>query len=93
MRNNLEQIVRATLHFLKALWGLFSQNLGMKLLSLLFALFLWSYVITSNPSITREKALSNLDVTVTGQAVLTSRRLAVLKLDELRELRLRMRVS
>ncbi|MGJ4850105.1 YbbR-like domain-containing protein [Bacillota bacterium Meth-B3] len=93
MRNNLEQIVRATLHFLKALWGLFSQNLGMKLLSLLFALFLWSYVITSNPSITREKALSNLDVIVTGQAVLTSRRLAVLKLDELREAQLRVRVS
>lgn len=55
-----------------------SHNPGMKLLSLLMALFLWSYVITANPDITRDKTLSGVDVTVTGQSVLTSRNLALL---------------
>ncbi len=63
--------------FGKGLWKSISHNLGMKLFSVVLALFLWSYVITANPDITRDKTLSSVDVNVTGQAVLTSRNLAL----------------
>ncbi len=93
MKDKLSQAARAAGHVLEALWGLFSKNLGLKLLSVLFALFLWSYVITSSPTITREKTLSGIDVTVTGQSVLTSRDLAALRLDEQKAAQVRVRVS
>lgn len=54
-----------------------SHNLGLKLLSLVLSLLLWSYVITANPDITRDKILSGVDVSITGQAVLSSRNLAL----------------
>ncbi|MDO4548531.1 MAG: CdaR family protein [Clostridia bacterium] len=50
----------------------------LKLLSLLVAVFLWSYVISTNPSITREKTVSDVDISVSGQAVLSGRGLALL---------------
>lgn len=62
----------------RILKAMVTHNLGLKLLSLLAALFLWSYVITANPNITRDKTLSSIDVNVTGQSVLTSRNLALL---------------
>ncbi len=59
------------------LWRALTRNFGYKLLSVLIALSLWSYVLYANPSITREKTLSGVDITVTGQSVLSSSRLAL----------------
>jgi YbbR domain-containing protein len=56
--------------FLKSFWGSLSHNLGLKLLSLLFAVLLWSYVVSSNPSITRHKLIGDIDAYVTNQSVL-----------------------
>lgn len=79
----------------KALKVSVSHNLGLKMLSLVMALCMWSYVITANPDITRSKTLSGVDVYVTGQSVLTSRNLA-LRTDvssELTSVRARVKVS
>ena len=76
------------------IWGSLSKNLGLKLLSVVCALFLWSYVISSSPSITRDKTMSDIGITVTGQTVLDSRSLAVLTdLSTLEDARVRVRVS
>lgn len=81
--------------FGRKLWGSLSNNLWLKLLSVVCALFLWSYVISSTPSITRDKTLSDIAITVTGQSVLEdSRGLAVLTdLSDLEDARLRVRVA
>lgn len=62
---------------------------------MVLALFLWSYVISTTPSITRDKTLSDISITVTGQSVLEdSRGLAVLTdLNALESVRVRVRVS
>ena len=62
---------------LPRLWKALSHNLIYKLLSVLIALGLWSYVLYANPSITREKTLSGVDITLSGQSVLSSRGLAL----------------
>lgn len=79
----------------KKLWASLSNNLWLKLLSVVLALFLWSYVISTTPSITRDKTLSDISITVTGQSVLEdSRGLAVLTdLNALESVRVRVRVS
>ena len=79
----------------KKLWASLSNNLWLKLLSVVLALFLWSYVISTTPSITRDKTLSDISITVTGQSVLEdSRGLAVLTdLSALESARVRVRVS
>ena len=79
----------------KKLWASLSNNLWLKLLRVVWALFLWSYVISTTPSITRDKTLSDISITVTGQSVLEdSRGLAVLTdLNALESVRVRVRVS
>ncbi len=57
--------------------GSLSNNLGYKLLSLLLAIMLWNYVITTNTSITRSKTVYNLTGRVTGQSVLSDNKLAL----------------
>ena len=57
--------------------GSLSNNLGYKLLSLLLAILLWNYVISTNTSITRTKTLYNLTGNVSGQSVLTGNQLAM----------------
>ena len=54
-----------------------SRNWGMKLLSLLLAILLWNYVVTSNQLITRTKTLSGLTGYVTSQATLSTYGLAL----------------
>ena len=49
MKNKILTLLK---RFGKAFWGSLSHNLGLKLLSLLLAILLWSYVVSSNPSIT-----------------------------------------
>lgn len=63
---------------LRWLWGLLSHNLWLKLLSLLLAILLWNYVISTNTSITRPKTLYGLTGYVSGQTALNSSGLALL---------------
>lgn len=55
-----------------------TRNIRLKLISLFLAVFLWSYVVSVNPAITRNKTVYDLSVNVTGESILTSRNLAVL---------------
>lgn len=57
--------------------GSLSNNLGYKLLSLLLAILLWNYVIATNTSITRTKAIFNLTGTVSGLSTLSENKLAL----------------
>jgi YbbR domain-containing protein len=59
------------------LWKALSHNIAYKLLSVAIALGLWSYVLYANPSITRDKVLSGVDITISGQSVLSSRGFAL----------------
>lgn len=61
------------------LWGLLYHNFGYKLVSLVLAILLWNYVVTTNTSITRPKTLTGLTGYVTGQTTLTSYGLALLE--------------
>ena len=63
----------------RAGWGMLSHNFELKLLSLLLAILLWNYVITTNPSITRSKTLTGLTGYVTGQSTLNTNGLALLR--------------
>lgn len=51
-------------------WKVVSRNVALKVLSALFALMLWSYVISSNSSITRTKSFTGLHGYVSGQVSL-----------------------
>ena len=62
-----------------SIWGVLSRNVGLKLLSLVLAVLLWNYVITTNTSITRTKTLTGLTGYVTGQTTLNANRLALLE--------------
>ena len=64
--------VGAVMRGIRAGWGLVAHNIGLKLLSLLIAILLWNFVITSNTSITRSKTISGLTGYVTGQNTLSS---------------------
>lgn len=75
MKNNKKDALSVVL---RSIWHSLSHNLGYKVLSIVIAIFIWSYVIASNPSITRDKVITGLDVVVSGQSVLASRELALL---------------
>ena len=55
------------------------QQPGLKLLSLLLAILLWNYVISTNTSITRTKTLHGLTGYVSGQTTLNNNGLALLE--------------
>ena len=63
---------------LKAFWGVLSRRFWMKLLSLVLAILLWNYVVTSNTSLTRSKTITDVSGYVTGQPTLTTYGLALL---------------
>ena len=65
--------------FFKWLWRTLSHNLWLKLVSLVLAVLLWNYVITTNTSITRPKTLYGLTGYISGQSTLTSYGLALLE--------------
>lgn len=71
MKNKLKQLG-------SYLWGICSRNVMLKILSFVFAILLWSYVISSDTSITRIKTISNLTGYVSGQASLEIYDLALL---------------
>jgi YbbR domain-containing protein len=73
MRVNKADIKKLLPH----LWKGLTHNIGYKLLSVVIAMALWGYVLYANPSITREKTLSGVSISVSGQSVLSSRLLAI----------------
>ena len=62
----------------RGIWGMLARNVWLKLLSLLLAILLWNYVISTNTSITRKKTLTGITGYVTGQTALNANRLALL---------------
>ena len=70
----LEEIcaIGAVVKGVKKLWSLVAHNFGLKLLSLLIAILLWNFVISSDSSITRTKTVTGLTAYVTGQSTLSS---------------------
>ena len=62
----------------RGIWGMLAKNVWLKLLSLLLAILLWNYVISTNTSITRKKTLTGITGYVTGQTALNANRLALL---------------
>jgi len=71
--------------FLQMILHAVSRNLGWKIFSLIIAILMWSYIISSDPTITRDKTLTNVEITTSGLSVLQSRDLALLT-DPTREL-------
>lgn len=67
-KRGIGRIVKAV----RAAWGLVAHNFGLKLLSLLVAILLWNFVITSNSSITRTKTVTDLTGYVSNQGILSS---------------------
>ncbi len=59
-------------------WAIFTRRFWMKLLSLLLAILLWNYVISTNRSITRGKTVYGISGYATNQSTLSSYRLALL---------------
>ena len=74
MKNKLLTLLK---RFGKAFWGSLSHNLGLKLLALLLAILLWSYVVSSNPSITRTKDINGLTAYLSNESTLNANRLAL----------------
>lgn len=69
-----EKIKRALMALLHAV----SRNLGWKLFSLAVAVVLWFYIVSSDPTITREKVITGVDISTSGLSVLQSRDMALL---------------
>ena len=63
---NKENADRGILKHLKRFKDICTRNVGLKLLALLFAVILWSYIASSNASFTRTKTLYNVPVAVNG---------------------------
>ena len=74
MKNKIFTLLK---RFGKAFWGSLSHNLGLKLLSLVLAILLWSYVVSSNPSITRTKDINGLTAYLSNESTLNANRLAL----------------
>ena len=55
-----------------------TRHVGVKILSIVLAIFLWAYVVSSDTSITRSKVLSGVGVQLTGQTILQRNNLALL---------------
>lgn len=60
------------------LWKSLSHNLLWKILSIVCALFFWSYIVSVDSSITTVKTLANVPIVTSGLTVLQSRDLALL---------------
>ena len=63
---------------LQKFWGVLAHNLGWKILSVVCAMFLWSYIISVDSSITSIKTLANVEISTSGLTILQSRDLALL---------------
>lgn len=79
----------------KRFWVVLSRRFWMKALSLLLAILLWNYVVSSNTSFTRSKTITGVSGYVTGQSTLTTYGLALLSdpTEELENVTVRMEVA
>lgn len=79
---------------IKFLFHSLTRNFFWKLVALAVAVLLWSYVISSDPSITREIPLTGVDVIISGESVLQGRELALLTdaASALQDVRVRIKV-
>ena len=77
MKKKTEQIWAAVKALAARLWRIISHNLMWKVLSVVIAILMWSYIVSADSSITRTKVLGSVDVSLSGQSVLQSRLLAV----------------
>lgn len=73
------RVIASIVRVFKMLWTILSHNLGLKVLSLIMAVLLWNYVVSSNTSITRTKTLSGLTGYISGQTSLSMYGLAMLE--------------
>ncbi len=73
------RVIASIVRAFKMLWTILSHNLGLKVLSLIMAVLLWNYVVSSNTSITRTKTLSGLTGYISGQTSLSTYGLAMLE--------------
>ena len=74
MKDKLKEVLKG---LPKKIWPAISHNIGLKLLALALSVLLWSYVITTDSSITRNKTISGLTGYINGQATLNAYRLAL----------------
>lgn len=70
--------VRLVMDAARAVWRMLSHNFALKLLSLAIAILMWNFVITSNSSMTRTKAISGLTCYINNQSALNTYGLALL---------------
>ncbi len=63
--------------FFKWLLGVFTRRLPLKLISLVLALIVWTYIINTNSSLTRVKYLNNLSVSAGNVTVLSGNSLSL----------------
>lgn len=61
----------------RKLYGYLTNNLGLKLLSIVLAIALWTLVVYSDDSITRSRTFSGLSAYLTGQTTLSDNYLAL----------------
>lgn len=54
-------------------WGMLTRNLLLKVFSLFLAILLWSVLIASDSTLTREKTFPSVEVTISGQDALKTR--------------------
>ena len=68
----------AGVRLLKNAWRMLSHNFGLKVLSLLIAILMWNFVVTSNSSITRTKPITGLTCYINNQSALNPYGLALM---------------
>lgn len=79
----------------KAFWMVLSRRFWMKLLSLLLAILLWNYVVSSDTSLTRTKTITGVNGYISGQSTLSTYGLALLSdpAEQLENITVRMEVA
>lgn len=71
-------VMRVILNAFRTVWRMLSHNFGLKVLSLLIAVLMWNFVVTSNRSITRTKTITGLTCYINNQSALNTYGLALL---------------
>lgn len=77
MKNFFQNLKYYVPRFFKWLPGVFTRRLGLKLLSLFFALLLWIYIINNNSSLTRNKTITGVSVSAGPSTTLSGYSLSV----------------
>ena len=79
----------------KGFWKILSRRFWMKILSLLLAILLWNYVVSSDTSLTRTKVITGVDGYISGQSTLSTYGLALLSdpTELLQDITVRMEVA